>query len=112
MGVGHVIPGVELALGVAVGLGGPCGVRARLDRLLPQSQPREDVGRHVQGVRRGRRDLRVPPGGVERARGEWRVVVAVDEVVGDARMVRLLGEDPLQDLPRLQHVLYVLSVGS
>ena len=40
----------------------PCRVRrgeVRLDRLLPEPEPREDVRRHVERVRRGRRDLRV-----------------------------------------------------
>jgi len=39
----------------------------RVDGLLPQSQTREDVARHVKRVRRRRRDLRVAAGGGEGA---------------------------------------------
>jgi hypothetical protein len=38
------------------------------------------------GVRRGRRDLGVPIGRFDALRGNFRIIVEVDEVVRDARM--------------------------
>src|SRR5439155_21227130 len=68
------------------------GRPVRVDRLLPQSQTREDVARHVKRVRRRRRDLRVAAGGGEGAARERRRIVAMDDVVGHPGVVRLLGE--------------------
>ena len=81
------------------------GIRGRavgVDRLLPETEAREDVRRHVLRVRHGRRDLRVAPRSAEPARGQGRIVIAVDDVVRDAGMVRLLGQDLLEDRARLQ----------
>jgi hypothetical protein len=48
-------------------------------------------------VRRRRRDLRIPHGRVEALLGDRRVIVEVDQIVGDAGMLRLALEDRLQD---------------
>ena len=58
--------------------------------------------RHVERVRRRRRDRRVPPGRLERVIGERRDVVAVDDVVREPRMLRLASEQALEDCARLQ----------
>ena len=84
---------------------GDCAVslrdRARrdvgVDRFLPVAEPRKRVRRHVQRVRRRRRDFRVTPGGFERPIGERRKVVAVDDVVREARMIRLAGDEPFEN---------------
>jgi hypothetical protein len=48
-------------------------------------------------MRRRRRDLGVAHGGVETFLGDRRIVVKVDQIVGDARMSGLTFEDRLQD---------------
>ena len=73
----------------------------RVDRLLPHAKPREDVRRHVQRMRHVGRDLGVADRSVQPRRGElWRVV-AVDQVMYDAGVVRLLLPDLVEDLGRL-----------
>ena len=74
----------------------------RVDRLLPRADTREGVRRHVQRVRRRRRDLRVAARRAQRVIGQRRHVVAVDDVVRDARMIGLLGVELLEDRPGLQ----------
>ena len=84
---------------------GDCAVsprgRARrdvgVDRFLPVAEPRKRVRRHVQRVRRRRRDLRVTPGRFERLIGERRKVVAVDDVVREAGMIRLAGDESFEN---------------
>ena len=57
-------------------------------RSIPaRAQPREDVRGHVEGVRRGRGDLRVGARRRQRLGGERRVVEGVDHVVRDAGML-------------------------
>ena len=59
------------------------------------------------------RDLRVAPGRVEPLRGDRRVVVAVDQVVRDARMVGLLQRRSARgSSAALSWFVYFLSVGS
>jgi hypothetical protein len=57
--------------------------------------------RHVQSVRDRRRDFRIAACRREAGRRERRDVVAVDQIMCDARMVRLLGEDRFEDRRRL-----------
>ncbi len=71
------------------------------DRLLPQSEPREDVGRHVQGVGRGRRDAGVGAGRGQGQLRQRRVVEAVDDVVRDSRMIGRAGQHGVEDVRRL-----------
>ena len=68
------------------------------------AEPREDVRRHVERVRRRRRDAGVAPRGREPPVRDGREVVAVDEVVRDAGMLRLLGEHLLEDAGGLQRL--------
>ena len=63
-----------------------------VDIVLPEADAGEDVRRHVQGVRRGGRDLRVAAGGGQSELRELRLIVGVDQVVGHAGMVGLGGE--------------------
>src|SRR3712207_586372 len=58
--------------------------------------------RHVQGMRRRRRDFRVAPGGVEPSVGEWWVIVAMNQVMGHTGMLRLFREYPLEDFGGLE----------
>jgi len=46
---------------------------------------------------RGRSDLGIATGGVEALIGDGRIVVEVDQIVGDAGMLGLALEDGLQD---------------
>ena len=88
MGIDHVILGVQIIADRLFGLccfhRGDVGV----DRFLPVADAGVDVRRHVLGVRRGRRDLGVAVGGVEAFLRGRRIVVEVDQVVRDARMLR------------------------
>jgi ABC-type multidrug transport system ATPase subunit len=58
--VHHVIHRMHGRVGVRLGSGGASVGR---DRFVPVAQSREDVGRHVERVRRRRRDIGVPPRG-------------------------------------------------
>ena len=80
------------------------GRPVRLDRVLPVAKSREDVRGHVKGVGRVGRDARVSAGRAETLRGDRREVVAVDQVVRHAGVIRLLGEDRLQNGSGLQLV--------
>ena len=55
----------------------------------------------MQGVRRVLSDPRVAAGGIEAAVGKRRKVVAVDDVVRNARVLRHLAEDRLENFSRL-----------
>jgi hypothetical protein len=74
------------------------------DRFLPIADAREDMRRHMQRVRSPRRDLRVAGGRAQPFIGDGRIVVGVDQVVRDARMVGLALEYLLQDGRRLKLV--------
>ena len=56
----------------------------------------EDVRWHVLCVWRGSRDLCITLGRIEAFLGDWRIVIQMDEVVCDTRVVRLSFEDRLQ----------------
>ena len=66
--------------------GGEVGVNI----VLPKSEAREDVRRHVHGVRGRRRDAGVFARGRKREAGHGGIVATVDDVVSDAGMIRLL----------------------
>src|SRR5204862_5067407 len=72
--------------------------------ILPGAHAREDVRRHVQRVRRVGSDAGVALGGRHALLRDRRRVIAVDEVVRDARMVRILGELLLQYRRRLERI--------
>ncbi len=75
-----------------------------VDRLLPRSDAREGVRRHVERVRRRRGDGGVAAGRDQGAVGERRHVVAVDDVVGEAGVLRVLLDQPFEDPGRLEQV--------
>ena len=72
--------------------------------ILPGADPREDVRRHMQRMRRIRRDAGVALRAWQAfLRDRWRVV-GVDQVMRDARMVRVFSELLLEDRRRLERV--------
>ena len=71
-----------------------------VDRFLPGADARERVRRHVQRVRRRRRDRRVACAPRQRAIRQRRHVVAVNDVVRDAGMIGLLGGRASRGSPR------------
>ena len=96
IGVSHVIERVQFLCfgGVAMPHGGVSARRVSggaicRDGLFPHAKPREDVRWHVQGMRNPRCDGTVTPGGGQPALSQCRVVVAVDQIVSDAGMVRV-----------------------
>ena len=68
-----------------------------LNRFVPHAEHRIDVRGHMQRMRRARRDLSVQICRRNAQRGKRRIVVTVDDVVREARVVgllrRFLGED-------------------
>jgi hypothetical protein len=66
-------------------------------RFLPGADAGENVRGHVQRVRCGGRDLGVTLGGGQSLCRDRRVVIGVDEVVRDTRMVRVLLELDFED---------------
>ncbi len=109
MSVDHVVGGV-----VAVEhrfAGHPPGLAVGGDRFLPVAHAREDVRGHVKRMRRVGRD-----GGIGFRRrqallGDRRIVVAVDQVVGDAGMVRMCLEQRFEYRGGLELVGVVLVGG-
>ena len=97
VGIDHVVLGVQIVADRLLRLRGLHRGDVGVDRLLPIADAGVDVRRHVLGVRRGRRDLGVAVGGVEALRGGRRIVVEVDQVMRDARMLRQPLGDRLQD---------------
>ena len=91
--------------------GGRDGREVGVDRFLPQAQADEDVRRHVERVRRGRRDLRVAARGVETHRGKLGLVAAVNQVMRDARLIGVLREQLVQDRNRLLPIVERRVVG-
>ena len=84
--------------------------QVRGDRLLPHADHRINVRRHVLRVRRRRRDLRVLVRHRHALARERREIVAVDEVMRDAGMLRILLVERLEDADRLQQRRHVLVV--
>src|SRR5262245_49250007 len=62
----------------------------RSDRFIPHPQTREDVRRHVQRVRYPWRDRGITLRGGQSALGKCRIIVAMDQVMNDARMIWVL----------------------
>ena len=97
VGVDHIVLPVQLIGGCLVGFGRTHRGLIGGDRFLPVADAGEDVGRHVLRMRRRGRDLGVTHGRVEAFLGDRRIVVKVDQIVGDAGMLGLALEDRLQD---------------
>jgi hypothetical protein len=86
------------AVAAGDGAGGDVGV----DRFLPVADAGEGVGRHVPRVRRVRCNLRVAPRRLERAVGQRRIVVAVNDVVRQAGVIRVGGDQRFENRASLQ----------
>ena len=108
--VNLIVDRVQDLVAALVGARGLLGARVRRRRVFPRADARENVRRHVQRVRRRRRDLRVRPRGGEPFLGERRKVVAVDQEMRDARMVRILRQQRLEELRRLERLRVGLIV--
>ena len=98
--VDQVVERVHVVVGIAAALLGRRRGDIALDRLRPHAEQHVDVRGHVQRMRHRRRELVVAARGVEAALGQRRVVVAVDDVVRGAGMIRLGGHDLLGQLSR------------
>ena len=77
------------------------GADVGIDRLLPHAEADENVRRHVQGVGRRRRNLRIGVRRVQSERRETRVIEAVNQVMRDPGMIGMLVEQPVEDRRRL-----------
>ena len=97
IGVDQIVLAVHLITGGLVRLGRLHGGKVGRDQVLPETDAREDVRRHVLCMRRSRRDLGVTPGGVDPPLRERRSVVEVNEIMSDARVPGVALEDWLQD---------------
>jgi hypothetical protein len=69
----------------------------RCDRILPEPQPDENVRRHVQCVRETGSNLGIGPCGRHPLRREHRIVIGMDQVVRDSRMIRTRRKYRLED---------------
>jgi len=76
-----------LVAGQAIFLRRCCRSEIGVDRFLPQTEADKNVRGHVQSVRRVWRDFRVAAGCIERERSQSRVVIAMDDVMGEAGML-------------------------
>ncbi len=118
VGVDHVVHGVELIEGSSAAvqslrLGDGRARRGRIgdDGIVPKSQPGEDVRRHMLGVRGIRRDFGV---GARRGQSEFRgrrVVHTVNDVMGDAGVIRVLRQQPIENRGALSLPLVCLVGG-
>src|SRR5207247_7876218 len=79
---------------------GAPGVLVRWRRFGAISQPGKDVRGHVLGVGDRRRGRRVRARGFEPVSGMARIVVDMNQVVEDTRVVRILRVDLLEELCR------------
>src|SRR3954453_3892455 len=102
--VDHIVVGMQLLAGVLALLGSLGGTAIGVNGFVPVAYAREDVRRHMQGVRCRRRDLGVALGSVESLPCDRRIVIEMDQVMRDAGMPRLALEDRLQDSGALELV--------
>ena len=73
------------------------GCNVGINIVLPQTEPRKNMRRHVQRMRGPRRKLRIFAGRGQSLLGHVGFIVSVDQIVRDSRMVRLLGKKLLQN---------------
>ena len=64
--------------------------------FFPIPHAREDMRWHMLRMRRGGRDLRITLGSIKPFLGNGRIVIQMDQVVRDARMLRLPFKDGLE----------------
>ena len=99
--VDHVVHGVQCLTDAVVRLRRGHGADVGVDRFPPQTDAGEDVRGHVQRVSGARRDVGVAQRGRQSLLRDRRIVIAVNEIMGSARMVRMLGELRLENRGRL-----------
>jgi hypothetical protein len=92
IGIDGIIAGVQLLRSFVIALCSGHGGDVAVDRILPIAGAGKSMRRHVQGVRRIGRNLGVTTRRIQRARSERRDVVGVNDVVREARVIRLLGK--------------------
>src|SRR5437899_2107305 len=85
-----------------VSMRGVGGRAIRSDGFIPHSETSEDVRWHVQSVRYPWRERAITLGRGQSAFGERRVVVAMDEIMNNAGMVRVLLPQLFQDGRRFE----------
>ena len=61
----------------------------RFHTLIPHPQPREDMRRHMKGMRRGRSYLRIRARDIDSLAGHFSVVISVDQIMRNSRMLRI-----------------------
>ena len=83
--------------------------QVRFDVVLPQADSRENVRWHVQRVRRGGCDLCIAACRGNTRLRQLRLVVAVNQVVRDAGMIRLDGEQLFENRGRSLRLANVAS---
>src|SRR5215831_3938673 len=72
-----------------------------LDGFFPRAHAREDMRWHMVSVRRSRRNRGILTRGTQPLLRQNRIVVAVNDVVGNTGMVRQLVKDRLENLSAL-----------
>ena len=75
--------------------------QVRIDILLPHAKPGKDMSRHVQRMRRRRRNPGILPRSPQAVRRQRRRVAGVNDVVRQSRMLRMRREQRHQDGQRL-----------
>ena len=95
--VHHVVDGVIRLVGLVALASNLHRALVGAGRFLPGAHAREDVRGHVQRMGRVGSDARVAPCGHQPLRRDGRRVVAVDQVVRDTGVVRVLLELPFED---------------
>ena len=90
---------------------GLCRRDVGVNRLLPGAHARERMRWHVQRVGRGRRNRRIALCRTDGFVSQRRDVVAMNDVVGDAGMIRLTRVQLLEDRARLELIDVGLVAG-
>jgi hypothetical protein len=72
----------------------------RRDRIVPETQTRENMRGHMQRVGSGGGDLRVSARGRQAAWRQLRAVISVNQIMRNARVVRMVAINRLQDRRR------------
>ena len=97
IGVGLIVESVKLLDRRVLSRRGASRREVGVDRLLPEPDAGEGMRRHVERMRRVRRNRGVAARRVEAARGQRRRVVGVNQIVRDARVVGHLRREPVED---------------
>ena len=93
----QVIFRVQLVPGCIVFPGRRFRSKVGFDRLLPKAQAGKNMRRHMQCMRRVRRDLGIAACCIEGPTGKRRIVVGMDNVMSYPGMIWLLGKNLFQN---------------